>query len=96
MIHKQAELKELIEKFDSDCELNAIVHLLGISSAQVANLKKDVNKALFGEDTAKTIYKNLVSRYSFLSDFSRFNCFSPKSKKAVKKQFTNRNILYIK
>ena len=46
---------------------NAIVHLLGISSAQVANLKKDVNKALFGEDTAKTIYKNLVSRYNFLS-----------------------------
>ena len=35
-----------------------IIHLLDISSAQVGNLKKDINNALFSENTAKTLYKN--------------------------------------
>ena len=46
---------------------NEITHLLGISSAQVGNLKKDVNNALFDESTAKTLYKNLTTRYKIMS-----------------------------
>ena len=46
---------------------NEITHLLGISSAQVGNLKKDVNNALFGESTAKTLYRNLMSHYKIMS-----------------------------
>ena len=46
---------------------NEITHLLGISSAQVGNLKKDVNNALFGESTAKTLYKNLTNHYKIMS-----------------------------
>jgi len=44
-----------------------IIHLLDISSAQVGNLKKDLNNALFGENTAKTLYKNLTTRYKIMS-----------------------------
>ena len=44
-----------------------IVHLLDISSAQVGNLKKDLNNALFSENTAKTLYKNLTTHYKIMS-----------------------------
>jgi hypothetical protein len=44
-----------------------ITHLLGISSSQVGNLKQDINQALFQEDTATTLYKNLLSRYKMVS-----------------------------
>lgn len=46
-----------------DLRPNAIVHLLGISSSQVANLKKQLNAALFNEPTARSLYRNLTSRY---------------------------------
>ena len=44
-----------------------IVSLLGISSSQVSNLRKDVNMALFNESTTKTLYQNLTRRYMILS-----------------------------
>lgn len=46
---------------------NEITHLLDISSAQVGNLKKDLNNALFNDNTARTLYRNLISRYKILS-----------------------------
>ena len=46
---------------------NEITHLLDISSAQVGNLKKDLNNALFNENTARTLYKNLATRYKIMS-----------------------------
>ena len=46
---------------------NEITHLLDISSAQVGNLKKDLNNALFNENTARTLYKNLANRYKIMS-----------------------------
>ena len=44
-----------------------IVTLLGISSSQVSNLRKDVNMALFNENTTRTLYQNLTRRYKILS-----------------------------
>ena len=44
-----------------------IVNLLGISSSQVSNLRKDVNTALFNEKTTRTLYQNLSKRYKILS-----------------------------
>lgn len=44
-----------------------IVNLLGISSSQVSNLRKDVNLALFDENTTRTLYQNLSKRYMILS-----------------------------
>ena len=46
---------------------NEITHLLGISSAQVGNLKKDINQALFNENTARTLYKNITTHYKIMS-----------------------------
>ena len=46
---------------------NEITHLLDISSAQVGNLKKDLNNALFHENTARTLYKNLATQYRIMS-----------------------------
>ena len=40
-----------------------ISNLLGISEQQVSNHKKAINDVLFGEDTARTLYKNLVAQY---------------------------------
>ena len=44
-----------------------IVNLLGISSSQVSNLRKDVNLALFKENTTRTLYQNLSRHYRILS-----------------------------
>ncbi len=44
-----------------------IVALLGISSSQVSNLRKDINVALFNENTTRTLYQNLTKRYKILS-----------------------------
>ena len=44
-----------------------IVHLLGISSSQVSNLRKEINMALFNENTTRTLYQNLSKRYKILS-----------------------------
>ena len=44
-----------------------IVNLLGISSSQVSNLRKDVNMALFNENTTRTLYQNLSRHYKILS-----------------------------
>ena len=44
-----------------------IVNLLGISSSQVSNLRKDVNLTLFNENTTKTLYRNLSRHYRILS-----------------------------
>ena len=41
-----------------------ITHLLGITSSQVSNLKQDVNAALFNDKTARTLYINLLNKYS--------------------------------
>jgi hypothetical protein len=46
---------------------NEITHLLDISAAQVGNLKKDLNNALFNENTARTLYKNLATHYKIMS-----------------------------
>ena len=43
-----------------------IVALLGISSSQVSNLRKDINVALFNENTTRTLYQNLTKRYKIL------------------------------
>ena len=40
-----------------------IVHLLGISSSQVSNLRRELNVALFNENTTRTLYQNLAKRY---------------------------------
>lgn len=40
-----------------------ISNLLGLSPQQVANLKQDINKTLFHDSTARTLYKNLVEHY---------------------------------
>ena len=45
-----------------------ITHLLGISSSQVGNLKKSINRTLFNEDTARTLYINLSLRYGLHID----------------------------
>ena len=45
-----------------------ITHLLNISSQQIANIKKDINMGLFHDNTAKTLYKNLLSRYKLISE----------------------------
>ncbi len=44
-----------------------IVNLLGISSSQVSNLRKDINATLFHENTTRTLYQNLSQRYKILS-----------------------------
>jgi uncharacterized protein YoxC len=44
-----------------------IVNLLGISSSQVSNLRKEINMALFNENTTRTLYQNLSKRYKILS-----------------------------
>ena len=44
-----------------------IVNLLGISSSQVSNLRKEINLALFNENTTRTLYQNLSRRYKILS-----------------------------
>ncbi len=44
-----------------------IVNLLGISSSQVSNLRKDVNLALFNDNTTRTLYQNLSRHYRILS-----------------------------
>lgn len=44
-----------------------IVNLLGISSSQVSNLRKEVNMALFNEKTTRTLFQNLSKRYKILS-----------------------------
>ncbi len=43
-----------------------IVALLGISSSQVSNLRKDINVALFNENTTRTLYQNLTKRYKII------------------------------
>lgn len=40
-----------------------IANLLDLSSQQVSNLRLSLNHSLFGEETARTLYKNLVQRY---------------------------------
>lgn len=40
-----------------------IANLLNLSSQQVSNIRLYLNHSLFGEDTARTFYKNLVQRY---------------------------------
>ena len=40
-----------------------ITHLLGVTSSQVSNLKQDINHALFGDKTARTLSANLNSKY---------------------------------
>ena len=40
-----------------------MANLLNISAQQVSNLRHQLNLALFGEDTARTLYKNLVRHY---------------------------------
>jgi hypothetical protein len=44
-----------------------MVTLLGISSSQVSNLRRDINMALFNENTTRTLYQNLAKRYKILS-----------------------------
>ena len=44
-----------------------IVNLLEISSSQVSNLRKDVNMALFNDNTTRTLFQNLSKRYKILS-----------------------------
>ena len=44
-----------------------IVNLLGISSSQVSNLRKEINMALFNENTTRTLYQNLSKKYKILS-----------------------------
>ena len=44
-----------------------IANMLNIKDTQVANLKQDVNNALFHDNTARTLYKNLVKRYGLYS-----------------------------
>ena len=44
-----------------------ITHLLNLSSSHVANLKRDINIALFHDATATTLHKNLTSRYKVFS-----------------------------
>ena len=44
-----------------------IVNLLGVSSSQVSNLRKEINLALFNENTTRTLYQNLSRRYKILS-----------------------------
>ena len=44
-----------------------IVNLLGVSSSQVSNLRKEINFALFNENTTRTLYQNLSRRYKILS-----------------------------
>ena len=45
-----------------------IANLLEISFQQVSNLKKDINRFLFNDGTAFTLYKNLVHRYDIYAD----------------------------
>ena len=45
---------------------SSISHLLDIKSTQVANLKKDINRALFMENTARTLYENLITKYTII------------------------------
>ena len=45
-----------------------ITHLLNLSSSHVANLKRDINDALFQDATAITLHKNLTTRYKIFSD----------------------------
>ena len=40
-----------------------IANLLNLSSQQVSNIRLNLNHSLFGENTARTLYKNLVQRY---------------------------------
>ena len=44
-----------------------IVNLLELSSSQVSNLRKDVNMALFNDNTTRTLFQNLSKRYKILS-----------------------------
>ena len=44
-----------------------IANLLDISNQQVSNHKQSLNKLLFDEDTASTLYKNLVKRYDIFA-----------------------------
>ena len=45
-----------------------IMQLLNISDKQVSNLKKEANTALFNNNSAKNLYKNLITHYTFISD----------------------------
>ena len=40
-----------------------IANMLSMSLSQVSNLKQDVNFALFGDNSARSLYKNLVQKY---------------------------------
>ena len=44
-----------------------IAHLLNIYPQRVTNLKGDLNKDLFGDSSARTLYPNLVQRYNILA-----------------------------
>ena len=44
-----------------------LVNLLDISSSQVSNLRREVNLALFNENTTRTLYQNLSKHYKILS-----------------------------
>ena len=46
---------------------SSISHLLDIKSTQVANLKKDINKSLFMENTARTLFYNLTTKYTIIN-----------------------------
>ena len=44
-----------------------IAHLLDIFPQRVTNLKGELNKELFGDSSARTLYLNLVQRYNILA-----------------------------
>ena len=44
-----------------------IAHLLDIFPQRVTNLKSELNKDLFGDSSARTLYPNLVQRYNILA-----------------------------
>ncbi len=44
-----------------------IANLLGIFPQRVTNLKGELNTALFGDSSARTLYHNLVQRYNILA-----------------------------
>ena len=44
-----------------------IAHLLDIFPQRVTNLKGEINKELFGDSSARTLYLNLVQRYNILA-----------------------------
>lgn len=39
-------------------------NMMGITKQRVSNTKKSINKAIFNEESSRTLYKNLVNRYN--------------------------------